>query len=259
MKYRVDYGELLALLSDTFELFTRRDVGWILAGYRGFHNERDTYVILRKLTQQELIAQRGKGKSAQFVVSDAGRRRSRVARPSDQWNRRWDGRWRAVTYDLPEVRRKERQSLWSALRDRRLGLLQRSVWIWPHPLEDILQEIITVEGVPECFCGLDADRLFLCTHAEVVATAWDWEEIAHRHRSYLNNTKATPAQAKAAALPALAHLLRLESAAYQYAFSLDPLLPRTLWPAEYDGPAVERRHAEFVAATRQRWHQLASG
>ena len=257
VRYRVDYGELLALLCDTFVTFSRRDVGWVLAGFRGVRDERDTYQIIRRLTEKELLERRGRGKSAQFVVSPAGQQRRRALRPTEQWNRPWDGRWRAVTYDLPETRRKERRWLWAALRAHRLGLLQQSVWIWPHPVEDTLREIITVQGVPECFCGLDADRLFLCTDAEVVATAWAWEEITRRQQTYLNNLKATPAQARVADnLPALGRLLRLERAAYHYAYSLDPLLPRALWPATYHGPAIERRHAEFLDVLRHRSRQL---
>jgi DNA-binding transcriptional regulator PaaX len=259
MKYRIDYGELLAMLGDAFEVFTRRDVGLVLAGYRTVKSSRDTYQVIRQLTKQELITQRLGGEQAQFVVSAAGRQRSGVYRPDVAWDKSWDGRWRAVTYDLPESRRAERRTLWRALRDRRLGLLQRSVWIWPHPLTEMLEEIITVSGVPECFCGLEADRLFLCTHAEVVATAWNWEDIDQRHRTYLNNSKVTPDQANKAVDPmALGCLLRLERSAYQHAFSLDPLLPRGLWPKDYRGPAVERRHREFVAQSRERWGQLVS-
>jgi DNA-binding transcriptional regulator PaaX len=144
------------------------------------------------------------------------------------------------------------------LRSRNLGLLQRSVWIWPHDLTQILREIIQVKGLPENFCGFTAPELFLCTHAEVVATAWNWEEITRRHRTYLTHLTANRAALqKAATLAALAGVARLERQAFAFAFSLDPLLPRTLLPDGYLGCETWERHAQFRDLLHTQLDQLA--
>jgi DNA-binding transcriptional regulator PaaX len=111
--------------------------------------------------------------------------------PRTEWAKRWDGIWRVVTFDLPEVRHKERHRLSRALRGRQLGFLQRSVWVWPHDVQPILNEIIETEGVPECFCGFQANKLLLCTDAEIVASAWDFVEITRSQRGYLTHLAGT--------------------------------------------------------------------
>jgi phenylacetic acid degradation operon negative regulatory protein len=176
------------------------------------------------------------------------------------WDEPWDGLWRVVTFDVPESRRNDRKRLWQALRARKLGLLQRSVWVWPRNVESILNEIIHAQGIPECFCGFEARRLFLCTDAEVVAAAWDFEEITRRHKAYLDHPVLTHRAVKNSRdLTRLAALARAERTAYEYAFVFDPLLPRLLLPKAYRGMDVQQRHEEFRQLMRQRLTALASG
>jgi len=151
-----------------------------------------------------------------------------------------------VTFDLPEVQRKDRKRLWRALRARGLGLLQRSVWIWPDELEPILNQIVHAEGVPECFCGFESRRVFLCTDQEIVASAWDWEEIGRRQEAFLQTVKAGfRILEHASNLERLAAEARSEKIAYDHAMIFDPLLPRGLWPAGYRGAEVWEWHKRF--------------
>ena len=59
-------------------------------------------------------------------------------------------------------------------------------------------------------------------------------------------------------LRTLAILARTERQAYAYAFSLDPLLPRTLLPKGYHGLTVHRRHEEFRFYLRERLQILTT-
>jgi DNA-binding transcriptional regulator PaaX len=149
--------------------------------------------------------------------------------------------------------------LWQALRAHRLGLLQRSVWVWPHDVTPILREIIQVEGVPECFCGFKATEVFLCTDEEIVGSSWAWEEITRRQQSYLRHLVATESAFKAARDPVrLGELARVEKRAYDHAMLWDPLLPQTLWPAGYLGRAVHQRHQRLRALLGARLAEMAN-
>jgi hypothetical protein len=53
---RVDWLAVLELLTETFDVFSRRDCGWILAGYRPLPRRRVTSRMLRELERQRLIA-----------------------------------------------------------------------------------------------------------------------------------------------------------------------------------------------------------
>jgi len=135
-----------------------------------------------------------------------------------------------VTFDIPEVRRKDRQTLWRALRNRRLGLLQQSVWIWPHDIQPILNEIIGRRD-PRVRCRLECARLLLCTDSEVVGAAWDFTEIIRAQETYLQNIgKRMNALRRAADLKTLARGAKEERQSYIAAFALDPMLPQELLP-----------------------------
>jgi phenylacetic acid degradation operon negative regulatory protein len=254
---RIEGELLLEFFLFGVELLTRQDCALILLGARETRGSRRLDAFLERLRQKHLLEQSGRGKTAKFTITDAGRQRLQPLDPSQNWNRAWDGKWRVFTFDMPSNRRKDRMLLWRTLRNQRFGLLQRSVWIWPHETEFILQSIVDATGIPECFCGLEASRVFLCDDEEIVASSWDFEEITRRHRSYLEHAVATPANAKRSPdLVDLARLVRIEQAAYRYALSLDPLLPRALWPKSYRGPALLERHEQFRAALGRRLRDL---
>jgi DNA-binding transcriptional regulator PaaX len=256
---RIQYELLLEFFFWGLETFSRRDCALILAGYHETATGRRLDELLDRLRDQGFVEQRGRGSSASFTITDLGRQRARVTDPSVHWNRSWDGKWRVFSFDLPVIRRKDRIVLWRALRDHKLGLLQRSVWIWPHEVESLLNQVLQAHGIPECFCGFEAGRLFLCDNAEVVATAWNWKEISHQQGAYLNHDVLHPATlGKAGDLTVLARLARIERTACQYAFNFDPLLPRELWPKRYQGSAVEERHRDFRTRLLRRLRDLTS-
>jgi len=234
------------------EVMTRRDCGLILAGYRVCGADRQLDRLLERFKQAQWLEQRGRGKAATFTITETGRKRLRVTQPTEHWDKPWDGRWRVFMFDLPAQRNKARMVLWRALRDAKMGLLQRSVWIWPHPVTDLLANVVQSQSIPECVCGFEAGKLFLCSDAEIVASAWDQAAIDRAHELYLNHLGADIASVRRSKnLQEVAQVARIERDAYQAAFSFDPLLPRQLWLKTYRGPQVESRHQAFLAELRR--------
>ena len=203
---RTDYAELLEFFFWGVEVLSRRDCGLILSGLRAFHGECGRNYLLENWQRQRLIERQGYGRKARFRISEIGQQRLALIDPHLHWDRTWDGKWRAVLYDVPETRNLDRRRLWRALHSRKLGLLQRSVWVWPHDFSRILSEIIETEGIPKHFCGFEVDRLFLCTYQEIVDSAWDFGKIGAQHRKYLDGFAACVAELKRA--KDLSHLAR---------------------------------------------------
>jgi hypothetical protein len=52
--------------------------------------------------------------------------------------RKWDGRWRVVIFDIPEYRKSTRQKVRMMLRSFGFQCLQNSVWIYPYDCEDAI-------------------------------------------------------------------------------------------------------------------------
>lgn len=255
---RTNLAELLDLFAWGSEALSRRDCRLILMGFRHLEVEAKAAQMLNRLERRQWIHREGKGDKARFSITPEGAKQRAVLEPSTHWETPWDGRWRLFIYDLPERRRTERVLLWRALHAHRLGLVQRSVWVWPHPVEAILQGILQTANLPECFCGFVAERLFLSTDAELVATSWAWERIHQGHQEY---AVAAPRFLKSLqagrALDQVARVAAAEWQMFQQSFAFDPLLPRALWPANYEGPAAADRHAKFRAELAQRVQELA--
>ena len=57
---------------------------------------------------------------------------------------KWDGKWRVVTFDIPEKNKKAREALRSKLRDLEFKELQKSVFINPFECEDEIDFITEV-------------------------------------------------------------------------------------------------------------------
>ncbi|MBM3861056.1 MAG: hypothetical protein FJ395_15610 [Verrucomicrobia bacterium] len=254
-----DGTDILDLFCWGMEKLTRPTLSNLLSGYEEYEHRYGASRAIWRLERERWIQRTRSGKQIVFTLTVDGRQRAPVCEPQQDWSRPWDGAWRVVTFDLPETQRKERKRLWQALRARKFGLLQRSVWVWPHDVHGILEDMIEIEGLPECFCGFQANRLFLCTHAEVVSAAWDWKEINQRHQHHLQRLTGTEAELRnATSLAELSKAARCERRAYQYAFSFDPLLPRPLLPKSYAGGRVEEEHRAFRRHLGRRLHELGA-
>ena len=241
-----------------FTIVARPTLRQVLYGY-DLDSDAQVDRLMRRLERKKLVKRSGRGGKAEFRITDIGMRQSPTLSPQPAWDKPWDSRWRAVVFDFPVVRRKDYLRLWKALRERKFGLLQGSIWIWPHDIESILLEITDAKGIPECFCGIESHRLFLCTDREVVAASWDFEEIEKHHSAYLKQAALfTAGMRSAKKLGQLAAFARGERQSYLHAFSRDPLLPQALWPKAYHGFRVEESHLQFRRLLRQRFSELAA-
>jgi phenylacetic acid degradation operon negative regulatory protein len=157
--------------------------------------------------------------------------------PSDRWERKWDGYWRMVLFDLPVKASALRVSMRRFLLRHGFGYLQQSVWITPDSLKEIhrqlrkmptnVESLTLFEGQP---CGGESD-------AAIVRGAWDFPAINAlyaRHQAIVNECPEAPSPRMPPG-PKFWAWARREREAWKAALSKDPLLPRVLLPAEYLG------------------------
>lgn len=71
----------------------------------------------------------------------------------------WDGKWRMVIFDIPERFRAARESLRHKLKEFGLFQLQRSVFAYPHPLEEEVQFIAAFFDVEQYIEILTVERM----------------------------------------------------------------------------------------------------
>jgi phenylacetic acid degradation operon negative regulatory protein len=247
MSKRIDWYEVLDVLVFVLDKFTRPTFNNLMTGL-----EEDRYrtygpKLFFLMERERYIERTRRGKHLEFTVAEECKRpRVNGRDPKEEWERKWDGRWRLLTFDVPESRSKDRLKLWRHLRARNVGFLQKSVWIWPRDMNPMLTDILDATGIPECFAGFETSRLFLCTHQEIVTTAWDFDAILAGHQKHLDQiSKLQAAVSNARTLAQLVEVGRAEWRSYRDSMWSDPLLPNALLPPGYLGARVYEAHQSF--------------
>lgn len=215
--------------------------------------------LLRRLGELErlkLIETRTpQGGTERLVRLTAAGRESALAGvdPVPEWERPWDGRWRLVMFDVPQSIARQRVLLRRALRDRRFGYLQNSVWISPDSLDEIrrrmegtrsnVEGLAFFEGRPG---GGESDQ-------DLVLGAWDFPEIFARYEAWHRVAEAAPKNrpATTAAADVIRSWAERERAAWAQVVARDPFLPAPLLPANYPGRSAWLRRVRLLTSLGQ--------
>ena len=107
---------------------------------------KSRYRLRAQRTTERLISQgylRKKGQGPRSTVEITERGEALLARLSIGTEKykppeTWDGKWRIVIFDIPEVRAQLRMHLRTMLQAIGFHMLQASVWVYPHDCEDLI-------------------------------------------------------------------------------------------------------------------------
>lgn len=99
---------------------------------------------LKRLIRKGFVEEVVRGRTVRCQITDRGREhlmRCELARSEFVPPKKWDGKWRLVVFDVPERWRYLRDNLRGHL--LRLGLypIQKSVWLFPYPCDDLVRLI----------------------------------------------------------------------------------------------------------------------
>jgi DNA-binding transcriptional regulator PaaX len=210
---------------------------------------------LPRWEKEGLIQREQRAREVVFRLTDEGRRRVEpFPDVATHWDKPWDGVWRTFLFDLPSRDQKLRMMLWRWLRDHRFGYLQDSVWVRPHPIHQLVQSLAWFKDNPEMFVVFESRRIAGGDNAAIVQGAWDFKFINERYHQHLDTVAdCRAALARAKSPGELAELLRRERRFYGEAVHHDPLLPRSLWPDGYLGPAALQARRALHADARERF------
>lgn len=174
--------------------------------------------------------------------------------PEKHWAQEWDGLWRMVLFDFPNALTKERDHLRRYLRQKGFGYLQNSVWIKATPIEEELKDLASLDIDVESLIFLNATPGGGESHAEIVAGAWDFPTINDRYERYLRILGTCPSlrRRKTPHSPdEMRQWANEERKAWILAFSIDPLLPKALWPAGYLGRKAWQKKLEAMQSASE--------
>ncbi len=149
------------------------------------------------------------------------------------WNSEWDGKWRIISFDLPESKRKLRHALRLTLRNQNFGCLQRSIWITPHHLENKLREKGIELKNHKGFAIMEGIFLGGADNKSIVESAWNFDHINNlysRHRAILQESRSSECKEEI-----FNEWAKRELNLWREVIHMDPFLPRQLLPRGYQG------------------------
>ncbi len=157
--------------------------------------------------------------------------------PEARWSRDWDGRWRLVSFDVPNTHNSHRARLRNYLQGRGFGHLQNSVWITPDPLEEERRVLVGGKIDVKSLILLEARPCAGESDGEIVAGGWNFASINRRYARHLKIIKERPDGAlhNETAAKELRCWAAEEREAWLDAVTSDPLLPERLLPSGYLG------------------------
>ncbi|HEV7449657.1 MAG TPA: CRISPR-associated endonuclease Cas2 [Candidatus Paceibacterota bacterium] len=73
--------------------------------------------------------------------------------------KRWDGMWHLILFDIPKDKRKRRDIFRLRLKELGFTLYQNSVWVHPHPCEQVVQQVAEFYHLSKCVSFIEASEI----------------------------------------------------------------------------------------------------
>lgn len=229
-------------------LLARGRTGWRRQSYRsrtGYWN------AVHRLRRQGIVAYRRRGaRDPVLRVDPVHPRDQAVHNPEAFWNRRWNGHWHVLVYDIPERNRGYRDHLRRILLLNRCGCLQGSVWISVQDLRPLFADLDQAAGLGGMAHLFESRTVLGHDPLTLVREAWDFDRLHTLHQRYRQDIQAAIAvlQEPTTRDEQLAGLAHREAAAFRTLIECDPMLPSALHPPGYAGRAILQLHRQFIRA-----------
>lgn len=97
----------------------------------------------------------------------------------------WDGRWRLLTYSIPESKRHLRRRLRQQLTWLGFGALHQATWISPRDLRDEVEQIVNELQVRPFAEFFSAEHRGFASDEEIVARCWNLEQLNDYYAAFI--------------------------------------------------------------------------
>ncbi len=94
---------------------------------------------------------------------------------------KWDGKWRILSYEIPEIKRELRDKLRRHVAGWGLGPWHRSFWVTPHPIIGNLRELVFGKEEEKYVQAFEADHVF-GDREVLIEKVWGRSELEKKYR-----------------------------------------------------------------------------
>ncbi len=246
--------ELLEMLGVLGDVSLRG--GWALMHTQtGLSREGYNQAIYRLSKQGLVVKSQGLDTPRLTLSEDAEGSLNAYFRPEKFWNRRWNGIWYLLVYDVPEADRSYRNVLRDFLKKQRVGCFQKSVWVTPHDIRPQYSDLQEAAAVEIFACLFESKTVLGMSSESIVLAAWDFDRLHDIQKRFCDvyEENLDVLQGKVTSDPEeLLSLATAELDAFRSAFVLDPLLPTQLLPHDYLGKRAYDLHLKIVEQLRMK-------
>lgn len=213
---------------------------WSPPGYKSKNYYETIWRMLRTGNIERII----RNNKPYFRLTSEGKEKIIRDFPLLKWqNKRWDGRWRIVIFDIEEKNRKSRAVLRRKLLDLGFGKLQRSIYISPYDIGEDMKEFLESRNYfSDEVLVLEARQKLIGDPKEIADQVWKLTKLEER---YLNLEIEID---KMLDKPTSEEKIKKIHEAYLGVVTDDPLLPKELLPVDWPAERICRKLSKLRAA-----------
>lgn len=229
---------------------------WAFLHNRTYPNRKALDQAVSRLSRQGLVVKR-RGLDTPMIELSASAEKMMDAyfRPEKWWNRKWNGIWYLLVYDVPETDRHYRNVLRNFLKSQRVGCFQKSVWITSRDIRPQYADLEKAAAADVFACLFEARTVLGMPTEKVVWESWDFDRLYDVQNRFCQVYATNLKMLEGMVSPDMDTLMRLaaeEIDAFRSAFVLDPLLPNPLLPRDYRGKDAYALHQRLATQIRSK-------
>ena len=165
-------------------------------------------------------------------------------------NKKWDKKWRIVSFDIEEVNSNLRKRFREKLKELGFGMLQESVFITPNDIIEDFAEFVEEQDLSDSVYIMEVSKIVGGDIKSLVNKVWKLEELNERYIKIFrkikeNNLTAKPDRAlklnnKKKERNNTIDIVRDIRKEYLEVLLSDPFLPKELLPDNWMGEKVKK-------------------
>lgn len=141
-----------------------------------------TKSTISKLVDERLIIKEVIETKLYLSLTDLGLEHLSLEFPFSRFlNSQWDGKWRILSYEIPEKQREMRDRLRREVSGWGLGPWHRSFWVTPHPIIPYLNRLVSNTEEEKYIQAFESDHVF-GNRSILIEKVWGLAEIQKEYQ-----------------------------------------------------------------------------
>lgn len=135
------------------------------------------------LIKEGVIEKEGEGSTLSYRLTESGFNELFLTIPLFRFMKsEWDGKWRILSYEIPESKRELRDRLRREVAGWGLGPWHRSFWVTPHPIISNLHSLVSNQEEEEYIQAFEAEHVF-GDRQILIDKVWNVKHLEQEYRN----------------------------------------------------------------------------